>query len=118
MCDLVLHEVPDTTNCPNINLFIQVSVPVREEETPEQSEVNQQDFLTDNIGNVEQPDLLRACTPTKENTTLSPKATENPQNPLIICLPSWNPSNAPKKNTIPLLKKEKLLLQLEKMLLL
>ena len=38
MCDLVQHEVPDTTNCPNNQFVSQVSVPVREEETPEQSE--------------------------------------------------------------------------------
>ena len=38
MCDLVQHEVLDTTNCPNNQFVSQVSVPVREEETPEQSE--------------------------------------------------------------------------------
>ena len=40
MHDLVLHEVPDTTNCPNNQFVSQVSVPVREEETPEQSKKN------------------------------------------------------------------------------
>ena len=46
MCDLVLHEVPDTTNFLDNQFVSQVSVPVREEETPKQSEENQQDSLT------------------------------------------------------------------------
>ena len=99
MRDLVQHEVPDTTNCPNNQFVSQVSVPVREEETPQQSKKYQQECSTNNIGNIEQPDLLRSCTPTKVNTTLPPQATENTLNPLIIRLPSWNPLTAPKKNT-------------------
>ena len=49
-----------------------MSVPVREKETPEQSIEYQQDCLTNNIGNIEQPDLLKLVLQQKKTPLFRP----------------------------------------------